>query len=554
MLRIIVLFKTLFCFNAVFPNNDTTLKFVYGEPFFYNIIKRPNGDIFTGTSEGIYHWTATKSKKISDEVGYVDWDDQNNEPIINDEVLKIFRYEEFNHLLPQPHVQREVFYSSTKDYLYIVADGHLYIFKLERHKRSHKRESIRSISKNYVGGYSGVYKNSKELKEPSYTNGYIREIGDTAFVIYDGIIIIRPDTTLNLYNEIAFKKHSTYQDIGQFRDVLLMPGVGYFISSTKNLFQFNFDYEIEQKINAKAADHEIVIINRLGEAIYFTFNNSVCIYNTLSKYTDTLATLPKPVRSAIHVGQMFYLLTQDSLYRFNNALGLQNLYGYNAAHTLLALNSKEIAVSSNQGLYVYNIEEGQSASLLKDIEFNKKALYLKDNTLHAGAITGLYSIDLSVKNQIIAENRTPSVLNDPSATPLEITLYAISALLLISLGYFISKYNNPQESRVEEDNDKEKLTEAEITEHIKVNLNRVTVKSLCSHYGVSLRTLYDIFDDKLPPGQLIRNLRVERMELILKEGGGIEDVVNQTGFSKTYVIKLMKKNATQGRLHLKQPV
>ena len=497
--------------------------------------------MFTGTSRGIYQWIGTESKKISEQPGYIDWDPVNAEPVINKDVPKIFKYEEFSYLLPNPDQSREVFYGATKDYLYIVADGHLYVFKTEPYRRSFKRESIRSISKNYVGGYSGIYKNGVLLEHPSYVNGYIREIGDTAFIMYDGVVVIKPDTTIDLIQEIAETKKTQHNAVGQFRDVLLVPDVGYFFSTDNNLFQINFSLEIVDKINDSEAKNEIILITRLGEAVYYSFENHVCIYNTTTKFTDTLVTLSKPVVSGIHKGRLFYLLTEDSLYMYNRSLGLKNLHEYYSAHTLLALNSKEIVVSSNTGLFIYNVQIGQNTPLLSDIEFNKKALYKRNNSLLAGAVTGLYKIDLSSKERVIEEARKAVLLEESSKDSPGILLYFISGVLLILTGYYISTFKNRKKIEFIEQGVELKLTETEVLKYIKANLKTVSVKSLCDHYNISTRVLYNIFDEYSSPGIAIRNLRMEKMNEILKNGGSIDDVVSQTGFSEGYAKKLMIK-------------
>jgi hypothetical protein len=157
------------------------LNAVISHPFYYNIIKDREGVIYSGSAAGVQRWEGGNSSFINDEKGYVELG-ENGKPLIRLGGIKKHENFKFNHLLPFPDELRTEFYANTAQNLYIVTGGRLYIYDILPYSITYRNHSIRTISDNYIGTYSGIYYKGKKLKYPPYTEGYIREIGDTAYV------------------------------------------------------------------------------------------------------------------------------------------------------------------------------------------------------------------------------------------------------------------------------------------------------------------------------------------------------------------------------------
>ena len=58
--------------------------------------------------------------------------------------------------------------------LFIISRGKLFVFR-ELWYNFSPYESVRTITKNYIGSYSGIFKGNDLVNYPTYTNGQIKE-------------------------------------------------------------------------------------------------------------------------------------------------------------------------------------------------------------------------------------------------------------------------------------------------------------------------------------------------------------------------------------------
>ena len=95
----------------------------------------------------------------------------------------------------------------------------MYIFDIVPYGISYRNQSIRSISRQFVGGYSGVCQNGRKLNYPTFTDGFIREFGDTAFVCYGGLYRITPYDQQNYLSEVPFGAFLDGVNLGYLDDI-----------------------------------------------------------------------------------------------------------------------------------------------------------------------------------------------------------------------------------------------------------------------------------------------------------------------------------------------
>ena len=99
----------------------------------------------------------------------------------------------------------DIYTKSTTDFaylentLYIISRGKLLTYK-ELSYEFKPFESVRSITKNAVGSYNGVYINGSKLSKITYTDGQIKEFDSITFVCYNGLLSYKNKEERKLYN------------------------------------------------------------------------------------------------------------------------------------------------------------------------------------------------------------------------------------------------------------------------------------------------------------------------------------------------------------------
>ena len=371
----IILFVLLCSPKLYYADQDTALVMALSQTFFYNVITTSEGNIYSGTSESIIKWDGVESKKINKEPGYVVWEKEQNRPTTKASLLPEYNNHEYLHLLPYPDDSRDVFNATTEDHLYLVSEGRIYIFNLLPYKLLNKRESIGSISRDYIGGYKGVHFKDSLLEQPTYVNGYIRQIEDTAYLCYDGLTVIKPDTVFDVARKLKDYGKRNKLNTGYVRDLFFLPDQGYFLATTNGLFLCNPDFDILKRLTPPGFQSEPALIGEIGWQLYYTVNNVLCRFDNRAGISDTTATFPDgPILDGFHQGRFFYLLTENNLYSYNLNTGVESPVSFNLAHTAIHIDSKRLIIGSNSGLYLYNNETAEKSTLIPGVEFNRKAL------------------------------------------------------------------------------------------------------------------------------------------------------------------------------------
>lgn len=539
--RIILL--ALLCFPKLYyADQDTALVMALSQPFFYNVITTSGGNIYSGTSEGIIKWDGVESKKINEEPGYVVWEKEQSKPTTKASLLPEYNNHEYLHLLPFPEENRDVFNAATEDHLYLVSEGKIYIFNLLPYKLLNKRESIRSISQDYIGGYKGIHSGDSILQHPSYVSGYIRQIKDTAYLCYDGLKVIKPDTAFDIADKLKDYERRNNINIGYVRDLFFLPDQGYFLATTTGLFLCNPDFDILKRLTPPGFQSEPALIGEIGWQLYYTVNNVLCRFDNRAGISDTTATFPDgPILDGFHQGRSFYLLTENNLYSYNLNTGVESLASFDLAHTVVPVDSKRLIIGSNSGLYLFNNETAEKSTLIPGVEFNRKALYTNKNTLYAGSINGLYEIDISDIPEIITDQKAAEIAGESNS--------AFSLILLILMipaaavaGFFYARSKIKARNRLPEPKPK-KITAREVELFVEENLKNAGVKMICDQFGLSAKSLYKLLAPE-KPGTIINRMRLKKMSEIQSRGGTVEDICRETGFSISYVRKLISKKAS----------
>ena len=114
--------------------------------------------------------------------------------------------------------------------MYVISRGKLLVYKNKLYSFA-PYESVRSITKNYVGSYNGIFQMDKKLTYPPDTNGQIKEYDDITFVCYDGLFAIRGNE-----QEILYDAPAGNRKYGAIENIFKLQNNNYVIVSDLGLY------------------------------------------------------------------------------------------------------------------------------------------------------------------------------------------------------------------------------------------------------------------------------------------------------------------------------
>lgn len=302
-IRFVILAFFIPCSLSAYGNSrDTILSSVYSTPFFYNVLMNKEGEIYTGTAEGVFKLEGNQLIPIDEEKeGYITLNKEGN-PVINPDGIRNYKERSYAYLLPYPDLEIDEYHAGTEENFYICSGGRIYIFDIVPYTYSYPNHSIRTISENFVGTYSGIYLKNKRMNNylPNFTDGYIREYDGKAFICYDWLMILEPSALATSIIDTSTKNayEITYKKSLQFRDVFRPDQrSGYYVATASELLKMdqtakNLDsiYSSKDKINK-----EIGIIGESRGSMYFTDGPYVLICGLSTNQIDTILELTEPI-------------------------------------------------------------------------------------------------------------------------------------------------------------------------------------------------------------------------------------------------------------------
>ena len=521
---------------------------VLSKPFFYNVIKSEDGRVFVGTSEGIYQLEGTKMVHFVSKKGYVTIL-KNGEVGINPEGIKNYIERKYLYLLPFPNLVRDEYHAGTKDYFYICSGGRIYIFDIVPYQYSYANHSIRSISENLVGTYSGIYFKGVRigLPSPNFCDGYIHEYDGKAFVCYDELMIADSIQSQRANQFDTSKLRFVDYGKSHFRDLYKLPANGNYYTATNQelLLMSKSDYQFKKIYQSTNKKNEINILG--NNTLILLFSDANYLLSYYDGHTDTLKMLDDAILDGVNDNRNLYLLTNKALYLFKSDNSFSLLATIPKAHTMKMISSTELVIATDDGLYRFNTLNLTLSPLIVGVEFNRRALFLKDNKLYAGSINGLYTIDVNDFDELIKRNKA-----EIEGVKLPVYFYYIVigigliSIMLIYLLISARKKLENAETKIEELNIshtevleqlESPLDREQIEAFIRQNLSTASLKSITSHFETTTRHIYKIIEPE-KPGSIIQKLRLELVMEMKKSGADAEQIAEATGLSVSYIRKI----------------
>jgi hypothetical protein len=413
---------------------------------------------------------------------------------------------------------------------------------------------VRSITSNYIGSYKGIFKNGVKLKFPEYTDGFIREIGNEAFICYEGLY---RDSAGKISVYANAKKELLINGLvlGFARDIQFVEDGYYVLTSTKGVYLVNFGLKILQKITSEEQIDNCSILtidhsDKNSTRIFYTAQSKIYIYAVQTKETILLldSKYPLPIKQAFFPNTIdkIYVLFDDklSLFTLNDKVYSETVLmdKMSFCHNFVFLKEK-IYVTSNIGFNYYDLKKNKPYYNVIPVEINNRSLSVINDTIKFGTINGI--INLSENNiEKITEEYEDSLLaksNSNSSFESNYKLFLGIILLLIIIVivliyYLIKNKNKPADKVIEKENYGE-ATKDNIIYYIQDNITTVTIQSIRDAFDLTPIALYEILgNDK--PGELIRNHRMELVRKYRRIKLSEEDIAQKTGFSVSYLKKI----------------
>ena len=118
----------------------------------------------------------------------------------------------------------------------------------------------------------------------------------------------------------------------------------------------------------------------------------------------------------------------------------------------------------------------------------------------------------------------------------EIFAYVFLIVLLGIVSFVLFNQRMKKKYRIKEKY--EEVNQAQINEYIVSNISSVSINSICDHFELNVNKLYNLLGKK-KPGDIIREERLKILRQMRIENKSIKDIAQATGFSTSYIKKLL---------------
>ena len=522
------------CIEVNFAQNKYTLISMYDDKNYYSVVD-DGENIYLGTDKGIY--------KI----------DQSNNIILFDNLTigsinSSLKKKELNikFLNPPPFVPlQEEYLNCISDLLirdkdlFIISRGKLFVFR-ELWYNFTPFESVRSITKNYIGSYSGIFKGNDLVNYPTYTNGQIKEFDEVTFICYDGLVEIINDQVNFIYDYNLDDKK-----LGRFSNIFKLSESQFIVISSKGIFLYNrkndgfkliYDSNNSPVIPTRKIFRNGYEFREFGFS--FAEKNSINLMNleTFEVSKLTFDKLGENIIDIVNKGSHYYLISeQKKLYKLsvdfsnpsdserNQIVEVINLH--QLKHTIEMFDGY-IVLTGNNGLSIYDTYNEKLYERVLVEEFNKGSVYLDDKSLKIGGLYGVYSFenfDLNFKK----------ILQSMPTKSMPINYWMILFFMsLVLIGILIYLYIS---SRTQKGLAKENLID-EIKDYINKNISVITINAISENFNLDYNQLYQL-SNNFKPGKYISEQRQKIATQLIKKNKHLKEIAEKTGYSQSYLIR-----------------
>ena len=532
-----IFFLLLFFINGIlFSQNkeEFRLLFLNSDVFYFNAIIH-QGDIVFGSDIGAISFKNKTPYIIDNEV-------KGPIKILNDSFEKGYiRYNNFyNYLLPSSYKGLNTSHVLSNNVLYVICKGDLFAFKASSFKLN-PYPSVRSISKNFIGTYGGIFsKDSFKLNFPSFTGGQIREYDSITILNWGGLSLIKNGYQEDFYNTDVNVGGIEINDLlfGKAVDSYEIKHPFYILSTSKGLYKFNSNTkEILLLQKALKSPYQFIRGEKdkyASSIIYLHNNKELYEYFVEDNSLNKLVTKDEIIDVYSNSASEFYILTDDHIEYFStkitrkNKVLVSNLVNVNNVY----LFKNFVLLTSDQGLDLLDLNSNMiSKNVIKD-ELNYNAIYNNGNEIQLGGVNGIYELTYPDLLSLFAINKPK--IKESNQYIIPITIGSFIALLLTILTITIIR----QTRIIKNQQTLESLTTKDkIEAFIRLNIQNVNVELICETFDLPVNALYKTLGN-IKPGEIIRKERLKIVRRMRKEMASEEKIAKASGFSLSYLKKI----------------
>lgn len=400
------------------------------------------------------------------------------------------------------------------------------------YKVEHKSESIRSIyvddSIRVIAGYSGIYVDSNYNKYTStpitgayYSNGEVNKLGNKIYLNYDN---------LGVYDGKGIKDVIKIHDKFKFRKIIPYENNAIYLTDYSvgriDLKSYKFiDTLLSNSVGFNDADI-------LGDNLYVASENGklYCIPLKGGKLQSYIIS-EKPIYDINNCVDTFYISGQDGLYKF---LPHSELTEKILTHSMVIQSlcvDKSILFTTYKGLYLYN--DNKLYEIIRNVEFNKRALFKYDKFIYAGSVEGLYLIDWPLVKLDLIPGLTPTVLTKINYTQYIVIILAITLTIVLFAFIILRRKKNDLEKVIYK---KEKITPDSIRALMLADEKIISVEAVAEYYKTSDNQLGRILKKyDTTPLALLKDIKKDMVLDMIEKGVPLSKIALRVGYREAYI-------------------
>ena len=530
----------LLCTIKVFSQYELT-NIIKENTYFYNGVTTEN-KVYFGSSSGIVEYKDGEiyliNQKIKGPIKIIGGVLQKGD---ND---RIFEYnDDYKNLIPENIRSSSLTSLTTDKRLYLFSKGVVYVFDKNK-AYTDTYPSVRSISKNYVGTYGGIFdRNKKRLDYPDYTDGKIKDFGELSFICWHGLTVLKNNEILKDYLDPNYSGvQISGQNLGSARDIEKIKDDEYILFTNKGVYLINIEQDTVEKIleNGLPSGVSFIEINEIRGLLTIFFHNDKLIYKytTSTKNLETVFSSDTKIISSIGTsndkffvldqGLKFVEISKNKINQIKDTINLSND---------ITRYENQIFITKNSGLDIYNpVSDLYVENIIVD-EFNSKANFVNKDTLYLGSTSGLYKLTRDNIYELYFNklNQKEKIkTQEYEYSKLEIFLIILVLILIVYVIVGTIKFYSIKSVVATPE---PKNIYPEIEAFIEENLSNISIKMICRKFNLSTLELYKL-NPKIKPGELIRTKRVNKVRELRKKKISEQIISKKTGFSLSYLKKI----------------
>lgn len=423
--------------------------------------------------------------------------------------------------------------------------GALHITHKTTYNRRFDNYSVRYNDSLYVSTYEGIFFKNKKINYSflSAGNGNIRQYNGYAYICFGGLAIVDEDSLINRYSaNIDGEFDINGLSLGVLNDIVVIEdkwlvntSIGIFSILNSNITDTIFffpDRNSRNQANGRFFQDDEYHIEGFISNIWFSINKQSFEAEVIEEFEGEVLNVDESRNRVVTTTSYIYSGGIGGTKYDNSKL---NLHGtFNIDETLYGF--------SDNGLFILEAENEKLIPIPLILnEFNKHSLRLTNDSVYIGSINGLWSFSKTDMPQPL-KNSTTTLL-----TSLKSQQYLIFVIIVLTIIICFLIIKNFKTKRPELLNSKHNSDKDSILAYIESNLTTVTILGILQEFGLSQKTLYDMFYP-VKPGEIIKAKRLEKLEYYHMRGKTNEELAALTGFSKDYISKVLLPELTKQRL------